>query len=329
MVLSTVVFLVGIGVLYVGAEAMVKGAATLALRYGLRPIVVGLTVVALGTSMPEFVINFFSAIAGEDALAIGNIIGSNICNIALILGISAVVLPLSVDRAMLRKEYPMMLGAMLAFYLLALDGRLGTVDGFLLVCGLVGFLVFVVVDAQRHAAQHADSDADDLAEVETEDLAEVETEDLHASPAKQAGYLAAGMVGLTLGARLMVDSAVDIARYMGVGEVTIGLTIVAVGTSLPELAASVVSSSRGEAEMSVGNSMGSNLLNVLFVVGLVSMMRPLNVKPMSLDVHFPVMIGFTLLLFPLAWTGRRITRLEGSFMLVGFLGYMSYLVWSV
>lgn len=321
MVLSTVVFLVGIGVLYVGAEAMVKGAATLALRYGLRPIVVGLTVVALGTSMPEFVINFFSAIAGEDALAIGNIIGSNICNIALILGISAVVLPLSVDRAMLRKEYPMMLGAMLAFYLLALDGRLGTVDGFLLVCGLVGFLVFVVVDAQRHAAQHADSDADDLAEVETEDL--------HASPAKQAGYLAAGMVGLTLGARLMVDSAVDIARYMGVGEVTIGLTIVAVGTSLPELAASVVSSSRGEAEMSVGNSMGSNLLNVLFVVGLVSMMRPLNVKPMSLDVHFPVMIGFTLLLFPLAWTGRRITRLEGSFMLVGFLGYMSYLVWSV
>ena len=329
MVLSTVVFLVGIGVLYVGAEAMVKGAATLALRYGLRPVVVGLTVVALGTSMPEFVINFFSAIAGEDALAIGNIIGSNICNIALILGISAVVLPLSVDRAMLRKEYPMMLGAMLAFYLLALDGRLGTVDGFLLVCGLVGFLVFVVVDAQRHAAQRADSDADDLAEVETEDLAEVETEDLHASPAKQAGYLAAGMVGLTLGARLMVDSAVDIARYMGVGEVTIGLTIVAVGTSLPELAASVVSSSRGEAEMSVGNSMGSNLLNVLFVVGLVSMMRPLNVKPMSLDVHFPVMIGFTLLLFPLAWTGRRITRLEGSFMLVGFLGYMSYLVWSV
>jgi cation:H+ antiporter len=329
MVLSTVVFLVGIGVLYVGAEAMVKGAATLALRYGLRPIVVGLTVVALGTSMPEFVINFFSAIAGEDALAIGNIIGSNICNIALILGISAVVLPLSVDRAMLRKEYPMMLGAMLMFYLLALDGRLGTVDGFLLVCGLVGFLVFVVVDAQRHAAQHADSDADDLAEVETEDLAEVETEDLHASLAKQTGYLAAGMVGLTLGARLMVDSAVDIARYMGVGEVTIGLTIVAVGTSLPELAASVVSSSRGEAELSVGNSMGSNLLNVLFVVGLVSMMRPLNVKPMSLDVHFPVMIGFTLLLFPLAWTGRRITRLEGSFMLVGFLGYMSYLVWSV
>jgi cation:H+ antiporter len=321
MVLSTVVFLVGIGVLYVGAEAMVKGAATLALRYGLRPIVVGLTVVALGTSMPEFVINFFSAIAGEDALAIGNIIGSNICNIALILGISAVVLPLSVDRAMLRKEYPMMLGAMLAFYLLALDGRLGTVDGFLLVCGLVGFLVFVVVDAQRHAAQHADSDADDLAEVETEDL--------HASLAKQTGYLAAGMVGLTLGARLMVDSAVDIARYMGVGEVTIGLTIVAVGTSLPELAASVVSSSRGEAELSVGNSMGSNLLNVLFVVGLVSMMHPLNVKPMSLDVHFPVMIGFTLLLFPLAWTGRRITRLEGSFMLVGFLGYMSYLVWSV
>jgi cation:H+ antiporter len=127
----------------------------------------------------------------------------------------------------------------------------------------------------------------------------------------------------------MVDSAVEIARYMGVGEVTIGLTIVAIGTSLPELAASVVSASHGEAELSVGNAMGSNLLNVLFVVGLVSMMRPLRVNSMSLNVHFPVMIGFALLLFPLAWTGRRITRLEGTVMLAGFLGYMSYLVWNV
>jgi cation:H+ antiporter len=324
MVLPTVVFLIGIGVLYVGAEAMVKGAATLALRYGLRPVVVGLTVVALGTSMPEFVINFLSVITGEDDLALGNIIGSNICNIALILGISAVLLPLSVDRAMLRKEYPMMLGAMVAFYLFALDGSITAVDGFLLVCGLLGFLCFVVVDAQRQSAQQEEEpDADDIAEVE------VEEEDLHSSPLTKVGYLAGGMVGLALGAHLMVDSAVEIARYMGVGEVTIGLTIVAIGTSLPELAASVVSASHGEAELSVGNAMGSNLLNVLFVVGLVSMMRPLRVNSMSLNVHFPVMIGFALLLFPLAWTGRRITRLEGTVMLAGFLGYMSYLVWNV
>ena len=316
MVLSTVVFLIGIAVLYVGAEAMVKGAATLALRYGLRPLVVGLTVVALGTSMPEFVINFLSALAGEDNLALGNIVGSNIANIALILGISAVVLPLFVDRAMLRKEYPIMLGAMLAFYLLALDGVISQVDGFLLIVGLVGFLLFIVVDARRHARNAA----------APEDIAEVEQGDLKSPVWTKAAYLASGMVGLAVGAHLMVDSAVDIARFMGVDSVVIGLTIVAIGTSLPELAASVVSASKGQAELSVGNAMGSNLLNVLFVVGLVSMMRPLKVSAASLDVHFPVMIGFALLLFPLAWTGRQITRMEGSFMIAGFMGYMGYLM---
>lgn len=317
MILSTVVFLIGIAVLYVGAEAMVKGAATLALRFGLRPLVVGLTVVALGTSMPEFVINFLSALAGEDSLALGNIVGSNICNIALILGLSAIVLPLSVDRAMLRKEYPIMLGTMLAFYLLALDGIISQVDGFLLVVGLVGFLVFIVVDARRY----------NRSAPAPEDISEVEKEDLRSPVRRKLVYLFGGMVALAVGAHLMVDSAVDIAEYMGVESVVIGLTIVAVGTSLPELAASIVSASRGEAELSVGNAMGSNLLNVLFVVGLVSMMRPLKVSPISLDVHFPVMIGFALLLFPLAWTDRQITRVEGSFMVVGFMGYMSYLLY--
>ena len=317
MVLSTVVFLVGIALLYVGAEAMVKGAATLALRYGLRPLVVGLTVVALGTSMPEFVINFLSALAGEDDLALGNIVGSNISNIALILGISAVVLPLSVDRAMLRKEYPIMLGAMFAFFLFASDGLVSQVDGFLLVVGLVGFLLFVVVDARRNRRRAAAPD----------DIAEVKKKDLQSPLKRKVGYVFAGMVGLAVGAHLMVDSAVDIARLMGIESVVIGLTIVAIGTSLPELAASVVSAVRGEAELSVGNAMGSNLLNVLFVVGLVSMMRPLKVSPISLDVHFPVMIGFSLLLFPLAWTGRQITRFEGSFMIAGFVGYMGYLIY--
>lgn len=337
MILSSVVFLIGIAVLYVGAEAMVKGAATLALHYGLRPLVVGLTVVALGTSMPEFVINFLSALADEDHLALGNIVGSNICNIALILGISSVVLPLSVDRSMLRKEYPLMLGAMLAFYLLALDGLISQVDGFLLVMGLVGFLVFVVLDARRHAQASLTpegpppaippSDEDDDTEKAPDDIAEVEQTDLQSPLKMKMAYLGVGMVGLAVGAHLMVDSAVDIARHMGIRSVVIGLTIVAIGTSLPELAASVVSATKGEAELSVGNAMGSNLLNVLFVVGLIAMMHPLQVGATSLRVHFPVMITFTLLLFPLAWTGRQITRMEGSVMIIGFVGYMSYLVY--
>lgn len=330
MLFSSVVFLIGIVLLYFGAEGLVKGAATLALRYGLRPLVVGLTVVALGTSMPEFVINFLAALAGEDHLALGNIIGSNIANIALILGISALVLPLAVDRAMLRKEYPIMLGAMVAFYLLALDGVVSKIDGFLLVLGLIGFLIFIVVDTRRHA-EHAAPPA--TAEGTTADggdevhIAEVNSGDLGTSLRTKILYLGGGMVGLALGAHLMVDSAVDLAEYMGISNVVIGLTIVAIGTSLPELAASVVSAAKGEADLSVGNAMGSNLLNVLFVVGLVSMMRPLKVAPVSIEVHFPVMIGFCLLLFPLAWTDRCITRMEGSLMIVGFFGYMAYLVY--
>jgi cation:H+ antiporter len=348
MAVSVLLFLVGTGVLYLGAEAMVKGAATLALRYGLRPLVVGLTVVALGTSMPEFVINFLSVLSEEDALALGNIIGSNICNIALILGASSVVLPLSVDRAMLHKEYPMMLGAMLAFYLLSLDGTISQVDGLLLVIGLVGFLLFVVIDASSYNPLSSTPDPEGISEDVSEEIAaevgddddesgndsrapeeiaEIEASDLQSPMRTQVAYLTGGMVGLAGGAHLMVDRAVVIAEYLGVSEVVIGLTIVALGTSLPELAASVVSAVRGESELSMGNALGSNLLNVLFVVGVVSMMRPLDVSDTSLDVHLPVMLGFAVLLFPLAWTGYRITRLEGSLMVAGFLGYMSYLVY--
>jgi len=351
MAVSVLLFLIGTGVLYLGAEAMVKGAATLALRYGLRPLVVGLTVVALGTSMPEFIINFLSVLSKEDALALGNIIGSNICNIALILGASSVVLPLSVDRAMLRKEYPMMLGAMLAFYLLSLDGTISQVDGLLLVVGLVSFLLFVVIDASSYSllsdapepeSINGDGSEEIAAKVSDdsggesgdgsdspalEGIEEVEASDLQSPVRTQVAYLTGGMVGLAGGAHLMVDRAVVIAEYLGVSEVVIGLTIVALGTSLPELAASVVSAVRGESELSMGNALGSNLLNVLFVVGVVSMMRPLDVSDTSLDVHLPVMLGFAVLLFPLAWTGYRITRLEGSLMLAGFLSYMSYLVY--
>lgn len=320
MFLQTTVFLIGLIVLYFGAEWLVKGAASVALRYGIRPLVVGLTVVALGTSMPEFVVNFFAALDNEDSLALGNIVGSNICNIALILGLSALVVPITVKPATLRKEYPIMMAVMVLFYVVALDGVISKSDGLLLVGGLVAFLVFLVLDARRHARETKSSNAE-MAETE-----EVTEADVDAPGWKKALLVVGGVLFLALGARLMVHAAVTIANDLGVHPVIVGLTVVAIGTSLPELAASMVSAVKREGDMSVGNVLGSNLLNVLFVVGLVALIRPLRVDAEALTLHFPVMIAFCLLLLPLAWTQYRITRLEGGVLLIGFAGYLTYLV---
>lgn len=315
MVLYVSLFFVGLLMLYLGAEGLVQGASSVALQYGIRPVVVGLTVVALGTSMPEFLVNFFATVSDESTLALGNIIGSNICNVALILGTCSLALPLNVTPAILRREYPAMLGAMIVFYLSALDGRIGMVDGIFMVVLLAGLIVYVYLDARRTTT------AAILDEVE-EDL---QAADPEMSDTAKAAYLIGGMGGLALGAHLMVDNAVEIADIMGVDHVVIGLTIVAIGTSLPELAASMVGTLRSESDLSVGNVMGSNILNVLFVVGVLSILEPIPVDARTLTIHFPVMLAFCLLLLPLTWTTPRITRLKGSLLLVAFFGYMTYL----
>ncbi|NBC18765.1 MAG: calcium/sodium antiporter [Bacteroidetes bacterium] len=315
MVAQLLIFSAGLVVLYLGAEWLVRGAASLALRYGIRRIVVGITVVALGTSMPEFVINFFAALAHEDSLALGNIVGSNISNIALILGTSALVLPMAVRPSTLRKEYPIMMGVMILFYLVALDGVISKLDGLVLVFCLVLFMVYLVIDGKRHARK---VDAGDEEPVEV---------DAATSPVwKKVLFLIGGIAFLAVGARLMVYSAVNIAESMGIEPVVVGLTIVAIGTSLPELAASLVSAVKQEADMSIGNVLGSNLLNVLFVVGLVALIRPLQVDADSLSIHFPVMLGFSALLLPVAWTSYQISRVEGGMLVTVFLGYIVYLI---
>jgi cation:H+ antiporter len=306
-------FVIGLAILYFGAEWLIKAATQMALHYGIRPLVVGLTVVALGTSLPEFFINFFAAFTGEHDLAIGNIIGSNICNIALILGSAAMILPLAVKPQMLSKEYPLMMGAMTLFYVVAWDGRISQWDGILMVAGLVGVMVFLFVDAKRRPESP-------LADVEPEDA-----DDLR-SPWMKTIYTVAGMTFLALGAHLMVRGAVNIANVMGIDHVIVGLTIVAIGTSLPELAASMVGVIRKEADLSVGNVLGSNILNVLFVVGIISIIQPMEVQATSLNVHFPVMMGFGVLILPFAWTRYSIDRWEGGLLLAGFVGYMAYLV---
>lgn len=315
MLWQLLIFAVGLGLLYLGAEWLVRGAASLALRYGIRRIVVGITVVALGTSMPEFVVNFFAALDNEDSIALGNVVGSNICNIALILGSSALILPMIIRPATLRKEYPIMMAVMGLFYLVALDGTISQWDGLILVGGLVAFLIFLVIDCRRHAGQAA-----------PDDITEIERTDLQAPAWKKAVLVVGGVVLLAVGARLMVMAAVEFAEWLNISPVVIGLTIVAIGTSLPELAASVVSALKKDPDMSMGNVLGSNLLNVLFVVGLVAMIQPLTVDQEALSIHFPVMLAFGVLLLPLAWTSYRITRLEGGVLLAAFFSYLIYLV---
>jgi len=316
MLLPSILFFVGLLVLYFGAEGLVQGASSVALQYGIKPVVVGLTVVALGTSMPEFLVNLFAVIAGESPLALGNIIGSNISNIALILGCSALILPLTVTPEILRREYPIMLGVMVLFYLTALDGRIGMFDGIGMVLLLIGLGSYLFYET------HQTSTAAVIDQIE----GELEAADPEMSALKKAIYLIGGMVGLAVGAHLMVDSAVEIANYLGIATGIIGLTAVALGTSLPELAASMVSAAKSESDMSVGNVMGSNMLNVLFVVGTISIFDPLEVERRSIMIDFPVMIGFCALLFPLVWSDYRVSRIGGIILLLSFLGYMAYLM---
>lgn len=316
MALYVFLFFVGLLVLYLGAEGLVQGASSIALQHGIRPVVVGLTVVALGTSMPEFLVNFFAIFTGESTLALGNIIGSNISNVALILGTCALALPITVTPSILRREYPVMLATMVLFYVTALDGVIGTADGIVMVVLLVGLAAYVFYDARRTTTSAI------LDQIE----GDLQTADPEMSGGAKAGHVLGGMAGLALGAHLMVDNAVAIADIMGIDKVVIGLTIVAIGTSLPELAASMVGALREESDLSVGNVMGSNLLNVLFVVGTLSIVEPIPVDPETLRIHFPVMLAFCVLLLPLTWTNYRISRSQGVLLIGAFVGYMIYLV---
>lgn len=338
MLVSVVVFLLGLGILYLGADWLVNGASSVAIRFGLSQMIVGLTIVALGTSMPEFLLNFFAVFIGEDSLAVGNIIGSNISNIALILGVGAVIYPIAVGRKALRREYPMMLAATLLFWGLAADGLINRIDGIILIGGLTAFMAYLVRSARQSRREHRASTPEDRAEhmrkhdpLHPDRPQSVMGRFLHWLTRGSTAwirflFLFAGMVGLAVGARLMVNSAVDIAETLNISHVVIGLTIVAIGTSLPELAASIMCAIRQDSDMSVGNILGSNMLNILFVVGTVALIRPMRVETESLTTHFPVMIGFSLLLYPIARSGFKISRVGGIILLAGFAGYLIWLI---
>ncbi len=318
----TFVFLIaGLVLLVAGAEVLVRGAARLAAQFGIPPLIIGLTVVAFGTSAPETAVSVQAAWNGSGDLAIGNVIGSNIANVLLILGMTALVAPLIVSRQLIRLDVPLMIGASLLTFALAWDGALSRLDGALLFSAVLAYTSFLIISSRREPAQEGDEFAAEFG--------------LHEAPKPYAwlinlGLIVAGLVLLVGGSNFLVEGAVSLARALGLSELVIGLTVVAVGTSLPELATSIMAAFKGERDIAVGNIVGSNLFNLLCVLGLASLVAPLpiGVSDQALSFDFPVMIAVSIACLPIFFSGYRINRWEGLLFLGYYVAYTLYLILS-
>jgi cation:H+ antiporter len=306
-------FTVGLGLLYFGAETLVKGSVRLATSFGVSKLIVGLTLVAFGTSAPELSLDVTAAFRGAVELAFGDLVGSNIANIGLVLGAGALVRPIRVQKRLLRTEVPIVVAVSLVLWAMAADGEIGRGDAVILGVGFFAFLTYMFRSALRKEF----------------DVQEELSSLVHAQGGRGKATLMVlgGLAGLVVGAQFMVFSAVALARILGVSELVIGLTVVAVGTSLPELATSVVASYRGEADISVGNVLGSNVFNLLWIMALVALIHPLPVMDHSLNFDLPVMVAFAVGLAPIMFRGLAITRWEGGLLLAGyafFLGMQAF-----
>jgi cation:H+ antiporter len=316
MLLPVGAALLGLVLLVWGADRFVDGAAATARNFGISPLVVGLVIVGFGTSAPEMLVSAVAAWQGNTGISIGNAVGSNITNIALILGVAALVRPLQVHSAILRRELPVLLAAMLVALLLLLDGALDRVDGAVLMSGFAISVYWTISLALRGRNKVSEPDA--LASEFEAELASP------MSTGRALFWVFAGLVLLLVSSRLLVWGATELARAMGISDLVIGLTVVAIGTSLPELAASVSAALKNEHDIAIGNVIGSNTFNILAVMGLPGLIHPGVFDPALLHRDFPVMIGLTLALFAMAYGIRgegRINRLEGVVLLLTFVGY--------
>ena len=321
MTLSNITFLIlGLVLLIGGAEYLVRGAARLASAAGVSSLVVGLTVVAFGTSSPELAVSVVSAFKGQADLAMGNVVGSNIFNVLFILGLSALIIPLVVAQQLVRFDVPLMIGVSFLLLLLGLDGKIGRFDGILLFGGVLAYTVFLIRQSRKESS----------AEVKAEYEEEFGNAKDGPGWLKNISLVIVGLVGLVIGSKWLVDSAVSIAHAFGVSELIIGLTIVAAGTSMPEVATSVVAALRGERDIAVGNVVGSNIFNILSVIGLSSIVSPsgVAVSPAALRFDIPVMIAVAVACLPVFFAGYRITRLNGAVFLFFYAAYLVYLIFS-
>lgn len=296
--------LLGLVLLAVGAEWLVSGSSALALKLGVTPLVVGLTVVAIGTSTPELAVSVSAALDGHSAIALGNVVGSNIANIGLILAVSALIRPIISHPQALKRDVPLMIAVTFALVVLMCDGEISRLDGALLFGGCIAYILWMYLDAHKNNARAADE----------------------VLPTRRAIWLDLGMivVGLGLlivGARALLDGAIAITQALGINPIIIALTIVAVGTSLPELATAVIASHKNAAEIAVGNAVGSNIFNILLILGITALLRPIQTTDLRL-FDLGALIFFAVAPLPLMLRGNKLMRSEGAFLLIAYAAYV-------
>lgn len=314
-------FVLGLAFLILGAELLVRGASKIASALGITPLIIGLTVVALGTSTPELAISINSAFSGQADIALGNVLGSNIFNILVILGLSALIIPLSVSKQLIRFDVPLMIGLSLAVLLMSLDQLLGRFDGFLLTVGLIIYIGGLISYSLRRTSHDKSLQEDSDKEGETK--ADVNW-------FLNTFFVLAGLGLLILGSRWFVNSAVSFASYMGVSELIIGLTIVAAGTSMPEVVTSIIAAIRGERDIAVGNVVGSNVFNILGVLGITSLVTPTGIPVSEAEIGFdiPLVIAVAIACLPIFFTAGTISRWEGTLFLGYYIAYTLYLFFN-
>jgi cation:H+ antiporter len=318
--LTIIALVVGIACLVGGAELLVKGAATIASRFGIAPVVIGLTVVAFGTSAPELAVSVSAAFGGNADVAFGNVVGSNIGNILLILGASAVVGGLAVQQRIIRFDIPLLIVVSVVAFVLSLDNTISRVDGVILFGGVIAYVAWLVRETRAERA--------DIVEEYTQSVDSLEGATAQRPVWFNAALVVVGLCVLVIGSQLLVNAATDIAESAGISDLVIGLTVVAIGTSLPELATSILATVRGQRDIAVGNVIGSNLFNLMSVLGLTSIVSSdgIPVSDSSLRLDFPVMLAATVVLVPIVWNGFRIKRWEGLVLIGSYAAYVAYLV---
>ena len=319
--MNVIMFLAGLVLLVIGANALVRGSSKLALSFGISPLVVGLTIVAFGTSAPEVAVSVGAVLDGKTDIAIGNVVGSNIFNVLFILGVSALIAPLVVNIQLIRQEVPIMLGASLLLLAFTLNGNLAFLEGGLLMALLVAYTVFLVVQSRRETQAAKDEFAGAV------QPAQAGSWDNHW--AAQLGLIVAGLAALVFGSDYLVQASVNFAKAMGVSDLVIGLTIVAAGTSMPEVATSISAALKGERDIAVGNVVGSNTFNILGCLGLSGLVSGdlgLAVAPSLLVFDMWVMLAVALACLPVFMTGREIARWEGGVFLAYYAAYVTYLI---
>jgi cation:H+ antiporter len=311
----------GLAVLTAGAEGLVRGASRLAAAVGVSPLVIGLTIVAYGTSTPELVVSVQSGLQGQDDVAVANVVGSNIFNVLFILGLCAVILPLKVSAQLVKLDVPIMIGASILTWILALDGRLGIVDGVVLSALIVFYTVWSIMKSRKETREVQAEYAQEYGVTSEDDKS-------RSAIVMDLLFIVGGLLLLIFGGRWFVQGSIGLAQFWGLSNTVIGLTIVAAGTSMPELATSVVATLRGERDIAIGNVVGSNIYNLLAILGIASLVTTggLEVNATMLNFDIPVMTVVAVVCLPIFFTRLTIARWEGALFFVGYVIYTGYLV---